>query len=132
MGSSYIVMLLIAMVFLTMFTDSANLISSFCYRLMFSKQIWKAQNGKFWKILFWKMSSSKLDSSSLRSISTGPGLRSVAVTAVLCILLKELELQDFRLFHSYKDLSKPQLFLKKDIFNASSCYTLGWVNTRWK
>ncbi|XP_031536012.1 probable methyltransferase-like protein 24 [Vicugna pacos] len=47
-------------------------------------------------------------------------------------LLKELELQDFRLFHSYKDLSKPQLFLKKDIFNASSCYTLSWVNTRWK
>ncbi|CAK6446694.1 unnamed protein product [Pipistrellus nathusii] len=47
-------------------------------------------------------------------------------------LLKELELNDFRLFHSYKDLSKPQLFLKKDIFNASSCYTLGWVNTRWK
>uniref|UniRef100_A0A8C6EJD9 Methyltransferase like 24 n=2 Tax=Microcebus murinus TaxID=30608 RepID=A0A8C6EJD9_MICMU len=47
-------------------------------------------------------------------------------------LLKELELKDFRLFHSYKDLSKPQLFLKKDIFNASSCYTLSWVNTRWK
>ena len=84
LGSSYIVMLLIAMVFLTMFTDSANLISSFCYRLMFSKQIWKAQNGRFWKILFWKMSSNKLDSSSLRSISTGPGLRSVAVTAALC------------------------------------------------
>lgn len=34
---------------LPIFTDSANLISSFCYRLMFSKQIWKAQNGKFWK-----------------------------------------------------------------------------------
>ncbi|XP_053520921.1 probable methyltransferase-like protein 24 isoform X2 [Artibeus jamaicensis] len=47
-------------------------------------------------------------------------------------LLKELERKDFRLFHSYKDLSKPQLFLKKDIFNASSCYTLSWVNTRWK
>ncbi|KAM6181419.1 putative methyltransferase-like protein 24 [Erethizon dorsatum] len=47
-------------------------------------------------------------------------------------LLKELEQKDFRLFHSYKDLSKPQLFLKKDIFNASSCYTLSWVNTRWK
>nr|XP_002714943.4 probable methyltransferase-like protein 24 isoform X1 [Oryctolagus cuniculus] len=47
-------------------------------------------------------------------------------------LLKELELKDFRLFHSYKDLSKPQLFLKKDLFNASSCYTLSWVNTRWK
>ncbi|XP_047618620.1 probable methyltransferase-like protein 24 isoform X2 [Phacochoerus africanus] len=47
-------------------------------------------------------------------------------------LLKELELQDFRLFHSYKDLSKPQIFLRKNIFNASSCYTLSWVNTRWK
>ncbi|KAM8792288.1 putative methyltransferase-like protein 24 isoform 1-T1 [Rhynchonycteris naso] len=47
-------------------------------------------------------------------------------------LLKELELKEFRLFHSYKDLSKPQLFLKKDIFNASSCYTLSWVNTGWK
>lgn len=47
-------------------------------------------------------------------------------------LLKELERKDFRLFHTYKDLSKPQLFLKKDIFNASSCYTLSWVNTRWK
>ncbi|XP_061479587.1 probable methyltransferase-like protein 24 isoform X2 [Rhineura floridana] len=47
-------------------------------------------------------------------------------------LLKELELKDFRLFHTYKDLSKPQLFLKRKAFNASSCYTLGWVNTRWK
>ncbi|XP_055472028.1 probable methyltransferase-like protein 24 isoform X1 [Psammomys obesus] len=47
-------------------------------------------------------------------------------------LLKELERKDFRLFHTYKDLSKPQLFLKKDIFNASSCYTLSWVNTRWR
>ncbi|XP_051020418.1 probable methyltransferase-like protein 24 [Acomys russatus] len=47
-------------------------------------------------------------------------------------LLKELERRDFRLFHTYKDLSKPQIFLKKDTFNASSCYTLCWVNTRWK
>ncbi|XP_028578995.2 putative methyltransferase-like protein 24 isoform X1 [Podarcis muralis] len=47
-------------------------------------------------------------------------------------LLKELELKDFRLFHSYKDLSKPQVFLKREAFNASSCYTLSWVNTRWK
>ncbi|NXD23919.1 MET24 protein, partial [Spelaeornis formosus] len=47
-------------------------------------------------------------------------------------LLRELELKDFRLFHTYKDLSKPQLFLKKEAFNASSCYTLSWVNTRWK
>ncbi|XP_030411979.1 methyltransferase-like protein 24 isoform X2 [Gopherus evgoodei] len=47
-------------------------------------------------------------------------------------LLKELELKDFRLFHTYKDLLKPQMFLKKEAFNASSCYTLSWVNTRWK
>ncbi|XP_036623804.1 methyltransferase-like protein 24 [Trichosurus vulpecula] len=47
-------------------------------------------------------------------------------------LLKELELKDFRLFHTYKDLSKPQLFLKKELFNASSCYVLSWVNMRWK
>ncbi|XP_053157327.1 probable methyltransferase-like protein 24 isoform X1 [Hemicordylus capensis] len=47
-------------------------------------------------------------------------------------LLKELELRDFRLFHTYKDSSKPQLFLKREAFNASSCYTLSWVNTRWK
>ncbi|XP_052020263.1 LOW QUALITY PROTEIN: probable methyltransferase-like protein 24 [Apodemus sylvaticus] len=47
-------------------------------------------------------------------------------------LLKELERKHFRLFHTYKDLSKPQLFLEKDLFNASSCYTLSWVNTRWR
>ncbi|XP_063245867.1 probable methyltransferase-like protein 24 isoform X2 [Prinia subflava] len=47
-------------------------------------------------------------------------------------LLRELELKDFKLFHTYKDLSKPQMFLKKEAFNASSCYTLSWVNTRWK
>ncbi|XP_042658833.1 methyltransferase-like protein 24 isoform X6 [Tyto alba] len=41
-------------------------------------------------------------------------------------LLRELELKDFRLFHTYKDLSKPQMFLKKEAFNASSCYTLSW------
>ncbi|XP_070412909.1 probable methyltransferase-like protein 24 isoform X8 [Equus przewalskii] len=57
---------------------------SWYVRLMFSKQIWKVQNGKFWKILFWKMSLDKSDSSSLRSISTGQGSRSVAATAVLC------------------------------------------------
>ncbi|KAF2987155.1 hypothetical protein EK904_012091, partial [Melospiza melodia maxima] len=32
-------------------------------------------------------------------------------------LLRELELKDFRLFHTYKDLSKPQMFLKKEAFN---------------
>ncbi|NXD08232.1 MET24 protein, partial [Nothocercus nigrocapillus] len=47
-------------------------------------------------------------------------------------LLRELELKDFRLFHTYKDLSKPQMFLKKEAFNASSSYTLSWVNTRWQ
>ncbi|XP_042324576.1 methyltransferase-like protein 24 isoform X4 [Sceloporus undulatus] len=47
-------------------------------------------------------------------------------------LLKELELKNFRLFHTYRDLLKPQVFLKSEAFNASSCYTLSWVNTRWK
>ncbi|XP_025899757.1 methyltransferase-like protein 24 [Nothoprocta perdicaria] len=47
-------------------------------------------------------------------------------------LLRELELKDFRLFHTYKDLAKPQMFLKKEAFNASSSYTLSWVNTAWK
>ncbi|XP_004940364.4 probable methyltransferase-like protein 24 isoform X1 [Gallus gallus] len=47
-------------------------------------------------------------------------------------LLRELELKDFRLFHTYKDLLKPQMLLKKEAFNASSCYRLSWVNTRWK
>ncbi|KAM4695320.1 putative methyltransferase-like protein 24 [Discoglossus pictus] len=46
-------------------------------------------------------------------------------------LFKELERKDFKLFYTHKDLSKPQMFLKKEIFNASSCYTLSWVNTRW-
>ncbi|OCT80382.1 methyltransferase-like protein 24 [Xenopus laevis] len=46
-------------------------------------------------------------------------------------LFKELERKDFKLFYSYKDLSKPQMFLKKEMFNASSCYILSWVNTRW-
>ncbi|XP_072264864.1 probable methyltransferase-like protein 24 isoform X2 [Pyxicephalus adspersus] len=46
-------------------------------------------------------------------------------------LFKELERKDFRLFFTYKDLSKPQVFLKKEAFNASSCYILSWVNTRW-
>ncbi|XP_017349527.1 probable methyltransferase-like protein 24 [Ictalurus punctatus] len=44
-------------------------------------------------------------------------------------LLKELEKTDFRLYHSYRDLVKPQLFLQKNLHNASSTYILGWVNT---
>lgn len=47
-------------------------------------------------------------------------------------LLKELERKDFKLFHTHKDLTKPQIFLKREAFNASSCYTLSWVNTKWK
>ncbi|NWU95336.1 MET24 protein, partial [Upupa epops] len=47
-------------------------------------------------------------------------------------LLRELELKDFRLFHSYRDPAKPRLFLRREAFNASSSYRLSWVNTRWK
>lgn len=47
-------------------------------------------------------------------------------------LLKELERAHFRLFHVGSDSDKPRLFLHKNIFNASSTYTLGWVNTQWK
>ncbi|XP_032658827.2 LOW QUALITY PROTEIN: putative methyltransferase-like protein 24 [Chelonoidis abingdonii] len=46
-------------------------------------------------------------------------------------LLKALEARGFHLFHSFKDLQKPQLFLHKELFNASSSYTLSWVNTYW-
>ncbi|KAF4092190.1 hypothetical protein AMELA_G00018040 [Ameiurus melas] len=44
-------------------------------------------------------------------------------------LLKELEKTDFRLYHSYRHPAKPQLFLQKNLHNASSTYILGWVNT---
>ncbi|XP_007892171.1 methyltransferase-like protein 24 isoform X1 [Callorhinchus milii] len=47
-------------------------------------------------------------------------------------LLKELELKNFKLFHSHKNLNKPQIFLQKRVFNASSSYTLSWVNTLWR
>ncbi|XP_030055068.1 methyltransferase-like protein 24 [Microcaecilia unicolor] len=46
-------------------------------------------------------------------------------------LLKELECKDFRLFYIHTDLSKPQTFLRKKMLNASSCYTLSWVNGKW-
>ncbi|XP_072912004.1 probable methyltransferase-like protein 24 [Hemitrygon akajei] len=46
-------------------------------------------------------------------------------------LLKELELTGFKLFRSYKNVNKPQIFLQKQVFNASSSYVLSWVNTRW-
>ncbi|MBN3315005.1 MET24 protein, partial [Atractosteus spatula] len=46
-------------------------------------------------------------------------------------LLKELEQSHFRLFYSHTDRSRPRLFLHQNLFNASSTYTLGWVNTRW-
>ncbi|MEQ2172545.1 hypothetical protein GOODEAATRI_022180 [Goodea atripinnis] len=47
-------------------------------------------------------------------------------------LLKELERASFRLFHVHNNPKKPHLFLHKNILNASSAYTLSWVNTRWK
>ncbi|KAK2856214.1 hypothetical protein Q5P01_004949 [Channa striata] len=46
-------------------------------------------------------------------------------------LLKELESANFRLFHVYSDPDKPHLFLHKNVLNASSAYTLSWVNTAW-
>ncbi|XP_070782043.1 probable methyltransferase-like protein 24 isoform X1 [Enoplosus armatus] len=47
-------------------------------------------------------------------------------------LLKELEHANFRLFHVHSDPAKPRLFLHKNVLNASSAYTLSWVNTEWK
>ncbi|KAJ8355686.1 hypothetical protein SKAU_G00184800 [Synaphobranchus kaupii] len=47
-------------------------------------------------------------------------------------LLMELQRHHFLLFYSQSDITKPRLFLHKNLFNASSTYTLGWVNTRWK
>ncbi|KAM7395362.1 hypothetical protein PAMA_006904 [Pampus argenteus] len=47
-------------------------------------------------------------------------------------LLKELEHAGFRLFHVHNDPVKPHLFLHKNVLNASSAYTLSWVNTHWK
>ncbi|KAM4713586.1 putative methyltransferase-like protein 24 isoform 2-T2 [Anableps anableps] len=45
-------------------------------------------------------------------------------------LLRELERAGFRLFHVHSNPNKPRLFLHKNILNASSAYTLSWVNTR--
>ncbi|XP_072217866.1 probable methyltransferase-like protein 24 [Leuresthes tenuis] len=47
-------------------------------------------------------------------------------------LLKELERAKFHLFHVHSDPAKPHLFLHKNVLNASSVYTLSWVNTKWK
>ena len=47
-------------------------------------------------------------------------------------LLKELERAKFHLFHVHSDPDKPHLFLHKNVLNASSVYTLSWVNAKWK
>ncbi|XP_061603026.1 probable methyltransferase-like protein 24 isoform X1 [Cololabis saira] len=47
-------------------------------------------------------------------------------------VLKELERANFLLFHAHRNPSKPQLFLHKHVLNASSAYTLSWVNAQWK
>uniref|UniRef100_A0A8C6SW71 Methyltransferase like 24 n=1 Tax=Neogobius melanostomus TaxID=47308 RepID=A0A8C6SW71_9GOBI len=46
-------------------------------------------------------------------------------------LLRELQRAGFQLFHVYSDPNKPRVFLHRDAFNASSAYTLSWVNTQW-
>uniref|UniRef100_A0A4W5K553 Methyltransferase like 24 n=1 Tax=Hucho hucho TaxID=62062 RepID=A0A4W5K553_9TELE len=47
-------------------------------------------------------------------------------------LLKELERAHFRLFRYHNDPAKPRLFLHRNFLNASSAYTLGWVNNEWR
>ncbi|KAK0156455.1 Methyltransferase-like protein 24 [Merluccius polli] len=47
-------------------------------------------------------------------------------------LLTELQRANFRLFRSHSDPAKPHLLLHKNVLNASSTYTLGFVNTKWK
>ncbi|KAL4661050.1 methyltransferase-like protein 24 [Arapaima gigas] len=47
-------------------------------------------------------------------------------------LLKELEKSHFRLFYSHQSGGRPHLFLRRNLFNTSSTYTLGWVNSRWR
>lgn len=47
-------------------------------------------------------------------------------------LLKELERSGFHLFHIHSDPAKPHIFLQKNVLNASSAYTLSWVNTQWR
>lgn len=47
-------------------------------------------------------------------------------------LLKELERENFRLFHVYSDPRKARVFLHQNVLNASSAYTLSWVNTLWR
>ncbi|XP_059898305.1 probable methyltransferase-like protein 24 [Gadus macrocephalus] len=47
-------------------------------------------------------------------------------------LLQELHRASFRLFRCHSDPAKPHVFLHKNVLNASSTYTLGFVNTQWK
>ncbi|XP_023692696.1 probable methyltransferase-like protein 24 isoform X1 [Paramormyrops kingsleyae] len=47
-------------------------------------------------------------------------------------LLKELECSHFQLFYSQSDSRRPRLFLRQDMFNSSSVYILGWVNSSWR
>ncbi|XP_037541080.1 methyltransferase-like protein 24 [Nematolebias whitei] len=47
-------------------------------------------------------------------------------------LLKELERANFYLFRIHSDPAKPRRFLHKNLLNASSAYTLSYVNTQWR
>ncbi|XP_077408628.1 putative methyltransferase-like protein 24 [Vanacampus margaritifer] len=46
-------------------------------------------------------------------------------------LLKELEQANFRLFRVHSDPAQARVFLHQNVLNASSAYTLAWLNTRW-
>ncbi|XP_006822373.1 putative methyltransferase-like protein 24 [Saccoglossus kowalevskii] len=46
-------------------------------------------------------------------------------------VFKQLENSGFRLFSSVKDTRAQQKFLGHERYNASSVYTLSWLNTRW-
>ena len=60
------------------------------------------------------------------------GGRDPAVVRYWFSLLRELHRAGFRLFRCHSDPAKSHVFLHKNVLNASSTYTLGFVNTEWK
>ncbi|XP_072178982.1 probable methyltransferase-like protein 24 [Diadema setosum] len=47
-------------------------------------------------------------------------------------VLKQLQVANFRLFHTWEDRSEPAIFLGQTLPDISSTYTLGWVNKAWR
>ncbi|XP_072019428.1 probable methyltransferase-like protein 24 [Amphiura filiformis] len=48
-------------------------------------------------------------------------------------LIKQMDYAGFKIFYSYSDRTKgPQTILGKRDYNASSTYTLGWLNNDWR